>query len=135
MIPWVQVYEPTTGNPATNTRIQLRNLAAWYLSKSDNEWRQWSFSEGVEGANYVEDFVDDKSKPADLRTEPSGGISTTAGDGYNFHFWSSNGRVPINPTDIAGTFITMEARLVIDDPNEADDREAAKYLLNVGGDY
>lgn len=135
MIPWGQVYEPTSGSAATNTRIQLRNLAAWYLSKTDDEWRQWTFSESVEGANYVEDFVDDKSKPADIRQEATGGISTTAGDGYNFHFWSENGRVRINPTDIAGTWITMEARLIVDDPNKSDDRAEAKYLLNVGGDY
>jgi hypothetical protein len=135
MIAWGQVYEDAQGNPATNTRVQLRNMEAWYLSKMDNKWHLVQQSQDVEGRAYVEDFVNDINKPANTRVEPDGGISVTAGDGYNFHFWTTTGRSEINPDDIKGVFVTLQARLVLEDITKADDRTTAKYLLGVGGDY
>ncbi|WP_197076778.1 RICIN domain-containing protein [Hymenobacter terrenus] len=135
MIPWGQVYETVAGNPATNSRVQLKGLQAHYLSKTDNQWRLLTGSVDVQGAAYVEDFAGDVNKPADLRNEPDGSVSVTAGNGYNFHFWSSNGRASINPTDIAGILITCQARLIVNNPNLPDDRASAKYILSVGGDY
>ncbi len=76
-----------------------------------------------------------RKKPADVRNEPSGTISITCGDGYNYHFWTTGGRTKIDPEDIAGVFTTVQARLILDNPDELDDREKAAYLLNVGGDY
>lgn len=136
MISWGQLYEDSQGNPASNSRVQLKNMEAWYLSKTDNKWYLIQQSAEVEGAAYVEDFVNDVNKPAQIRTEPDGGISVTAGGGYNFHFWAKTGRATIkNPADIKGIFITLSGRLVVNDLNLPDDRGTAKYLLGVGGDY
>ena len=88
MITWGQFYEPVEGNPATNTRVQIRDIKAYYLSKTDNEWHLWQESEVVEGAAYVEDFAGDESIPADIRTEEEGVSVAPAGEGYNFHFWT-----------------------------------------------
>ncbi|MEM1096712.1 MAG: hypothetical protein AAGJ10_19100 [Bacteroidota bacterium] len=136
MIPWGQLYEDVQGNPATNSRVQIRNLEAYILRKSDGQWHRTHSDAVVEGAAYREDFVNDINKPADARPEPDGGgLSVTAGDGFNYHFWSRVGRVSIDPDDIAGVFITAQARLVLTDPDGPDDRESARYLLGVGGDY
>ncbi len=135
MIAWGQLYEPVEGNPATNTRVQISDLKAYYLSRSDGQWHLWQASKRVEGAAYVEDFAEDQNIPADLRAEPDGSVSVApAGAGYNFHFWNP-ARTSIDSSDIAGVFITVRARLVVDDLNRPDDRAQARFLLSVGGDY
>lgn len=88
----------------------------------------------VEGAAYVEDFAGDESIPADIRVEEEGISVSPAGKGYNFHFWTPN-RSPIDPDDIAGVFSTVEARLVVDNPDLLDDRNQARIILNMGADY
>ena len=132
---WGQVYEDAAGNPATNTRVQLRNIRAFILSKRDGRWHEVQRDLTVDGAAYREDFAGDASRPADIRVEPDGGISVTAGDGFNFHFWPTTGRASLDPSDIAGVVTSVDARLVVDDSALPDDRRQARYLLSVGADY
>jgi hypothetical protein len=134
MIAWGQLYEDASGNPATNTRVQIRDIKAYLLSRQDNRWHLLQASRLVQGAAFREDFVDNINKPADVRLEGDGTISVTAGGGYNFHFFPAT-RTPIDPADIAGIFTTVQARLVLNDPSRADDRARARYLLDMGGDY
>lgn len=133
-ITWGQLYEAAEGNPAGNTRVQIRTIKAYLLLRSTNTWSVLQADERVEGAAYVEDFSGDASKPADIRLEENG-ISVTAGDGYNFHFWPSSGRVAINPDDIGGIVTSVEARLILDTRDGPDDRDDASYVLSVGADY
>jgi hypothetical protein len=134
-IAWGQVYQDAQGSPATNTRVQIRDIEAYYLSGSAGRWYLLQFDRLVEGAAYVEDFVDNASIPADIRPEPDGSISVRLVDGYNFHFWPESTRVPIDTTDIAGIFTTVQVRLILDDPALPDDRDQARYLMSMGGDY
>ncbi|RMG76955.1 MAG: hypothetical protein D6711_02750 [Chloroflexi bacterium] len=134
-IAWGQVYEAAEGNPATNTRVQLRDIQAYYLSQRDQQWHLLQRSYLVDGAAYREDFAGDDNHPADMRLEADGSVSVKAGNGYNFHFWAASGRVAITPDDIAGIFVTVQARLILDDPALPDDRANARYLLSVGADY
>lgn len=134
-IAWGQVYEWIGGSTATNTRIQIKDLALYYLSKKDNKWHLLQSSVRVSGANYREDFVDDINKPADIRVEPDGSISTTCGGGFNFHFWPSAGRSKFPVNEVAGCFVTVKARLVVGDKTKPDDRDKAKFLMSVGGDW
>jgi len=131
---WGQLYEDSAGNPAQNTRVQIRDIMTYVLSKSDGQWHQLQNSQRVEGAAYKEDFAGNVNISPDVRNEPDGTSSVKAGGGYNYHFWPS-GRASINPNDIAGVITTVQARLIIDDPTKPDDRSAARYLLNMGGDY
>jgi hypothetical protein len=131
---WGQVYEADGGNPAWNSRVQLRNMQAWVLSKRTNTWSVVQSQMIVEGGAFREDFQGNASKAADIRKE-STGISVTAGDGHNFHFWPKGGRAAIDPNDIKGVYITVKARLILNDPNGPDDRSQARYLLGVGADY
>lgn len=134
-IAWGQVYEWAEGSTETNARIQIKDLEMYYLSKTDHQWHLLQNAKRVSGANYVEDFAGDVSKPADIRVESDGSISTTCGDGYNFHFWPAAGRVTIPVNDVAGCFSTVKARIILDDPEGKDDRDQAKYLMSVGGDW
>lgn len=132
---WGQLYEDASGNPASNTRVQLRSIRLYVLSKADGNWHLLQSSAMVHGAAYVEDFAGDVNKPPAVRYEADGTLSVQAGDGYNYHFWPASGRASIDPADIAGVFSTVQARLILDDPNGIDDRASARYLLNMGADY
>jgi hypothetical protein len=134
-IAWGQVYEWAGSSTSTNTRIQIKDLALYYLNKKDNKWHLLQSSVRVSGANYREDFVGDVNKPADIRVESDGSISTTCGGGYNFHFWPSSGRSKFPANEVAGCFVTVKARLIVGDKTKPDDRDQAKYLMSVGGDW
>lgn len=137
MIPWGQVYTDLVGNEAENVRFQIKNLQAWYLSKSTGKWEKWIMSSHLGGANYAEDFQDDIHIKANIRTESDqgGGISSTLVSGYNFHFWTEDGRVEIDPNDIAAVWSAVDARLILDDPQLSDQRNEARFMMSVGADY
>ncbi|MGL5850221.1 MAG: hypothetical protein ACRCZD_05485 [Phycicoccus sp.] len=136
MIPWGQVYEAAEGNRATNTRVHVKDLEAYYLSKADDTWRLLVASPDVEGSMFREDFSGNSSRngAGTVRDEAGGGQSAVPGDGHNFHFWTSK-RVQVDCSDIAGMVSVMSARLVVDDPTGPDDRSKAKFVACVGADY
>lgn len=134
MITWGQVYKDEYPLSAFNTRVQLKNLQAWYLSASSNEWIEWSQTSEISGAYYLEDFAEDYNEPASIRKENEG-ISIQLKEGFNFHFWPTSGRVNIDPEDIKGVWISVQSRLILDRVNDVDDRKDANFLLSVGGDY
>ena len=135
---WGQLYVEQGWNPPadSNTRVQIGVLDAWYLSKSTNKWVLLQHADKVNGAAYVEDFANDANKAADIKDESAngGGISVTAGNGYNFHFWTSRAVLP-DPNDIAGVFTRFQSRLILADPRGVDDRASARYLASDGADY
>jgi hypothetical protein len=135
MTAWGQLYMDRAGSSATNTRVQIRNIRAYSLSKRDGQWHVWQSSTSVDGAAYREDFAGDVNIPALARAEAGGGLSVKLVDGYNYHFWPTSDRASFDPQDIAGVFTTVQARLVIDDPQKPDDRDQARLLLCMGGDY
>lgn len=134
-VAWGQVYEAAEGNTAMNTRVHIRDLEAYLLDTNTGRWRLLQFDRLVDGGAYIENFANDAAKAADIRAEAGGTISVTVGDGYNFHFWPTTGRVIIAPKSIGGIFTTVQARLIVDDPTKADDRAQARYLMSVGADY
>jgi hypothetical protein len=131
---WGVVYEAAEGNPATNTRVNIRNVQFWFLSKSTGRWSLLQNTSVPGGAAYFEDFSNNANIPADVRREPDGTISVTAGRGYNYHFYPLP-RVSINPSDVGGIVVVAQARLILADPARPDDRGIARYLLSSGGDY
>ena len=133
---WGQIYETADGNPAVNTRVQIRDIKAYYLSKKTGEWTVLQANDKIDGDAYVENFVNDVSVRTYIRDESQngGGISVTAGNGYNFHFWS-RARAIIHTHDVAALFTTYQARLIVDDETKEDDRDIARYLAGCGGDY
>ena len=135
-IAWGQIYNDAEGNPAENARVELQNMKAYVFSKQDQAWHPLQEAGRIEGAAYVEDFVDDVNKPADVRYgENDSTVAVKLESGYNYHFWPAGGRAPIDPDDIGGIFTTIQARLILDDPDGSDDREEARLLLSMGADY
>lgn len=132
---WGQVYEEAAGSPARNVRVACKDISLYILSKGSGKWRRANASRRVNGANYVEDFAGNASKPADLRDEAGGAVSATLGGGWNFHLFSIRGRAPIDPNDVAGIVCTYSAKVVMDDPNGVDERHLARYLASAGADY
>ncbi|WP_144405684.1 hypothetical protein [Aliterella atlantica] len=135
MTAWGQVYVAATGNAATNTRIQIRDIKSYVLSKRDNKWHLLQSSKQVDGNAYREDFAGDISIPANVRREQDGSISVKVDKGYNYHFWCACSKATIDGDNIKGVFTTVQARLVVDNPQKPDDRAQARYLLSMGGDY
>ena len=134
---WGQVYVEAGWNPPanSNTRVQLRNLDAWYLSKSTGQWVLLQHATRVDGADFKEDFANNASQPPSVKDESNngGGTSIVTGNGYNYHFWTD--RATIDPTDIAGIYTRFQSRLVLNDPKGVDDRASARYLASDGADY
>jgi hypothetical protein len=131
---WGVLYVPTSGNPATNTRVNIRNMQTYFLSKSTGKWLLLQNTSVPDGADYFEDFSGDANIPADVRTEPDGSISAKTTAGYVFHFYPTD-RATINPNDIGGIVTTLQARLIADNPAKPDDRSIAKFLVGSGADY
>ncbi len=134
---WGQIYESEQGNHALNTRVQIRGMKAYYLSKTTGEWITLQSSDDISGAAFVEDFANNENSRADIRNESlrGGGISVVAGGGFNFHFWPSGSRANIDTDDISALFTTFQVRLVLADEGKFDDRFLADYIASAGGDY
>lgn len=131
---WGVVYEASEGNPAKNVRVNLREFQTYFLQKSSGEWLLLQNTSTPSGESYLEDFSGDISKPGDVRNEPDGTISVTAGGGYNFHFYPTD-RASISPHDVGGMLVVVQARLIVADPSKPDDRSIARYLCGAGADY
>ena len=131
---WGSVYEAAEGNPATNTRVNIRNMRTYLLQKSTGKWLLLQNTSQPDGAAYLEDFSGDTNQPGDVRNEADGTISVTAGGGYNFHFYPVD-RASINPNDVGGVVVVVEARLIVANLTRPDDRSIARYLVGSGADY
>src|SRR5881227_2798995 len=131
---WGVVQEAAEGNRARNARVNIRNMQCLLLRKADHNWVVLQHTNVPDGAAYVEDYSGNANRPADIRSEPDGSISVTAGAGYNFHFYARE-RASIDPNDIEGLVTSFEARLIVGDPNKPDDRPLARYLASSGADY
>ena len=132
---WGQVYEALEGNSSVNTRVEIKNYRAFYLSKLDNKWYKLSVIENItEGAGYPEDYQDDNLHPGGdmVRFESNGHISCKPGSGFNFHFYTP--RMSINPSDIAQIATSFDAKLIMANLNGIDDRNIAKFVASCGAD-
>jgi hypothetical protein len=132
---WGQIYADVAGNSAQNTRVQIRNIKTLILSQATGSWAVVQSSTAVEGAAYREDYADNVSIPPDVRYAADGSVSVKLTPGYNYHFWPTGGRGTIDADDVAGVFTTAEARLIVNDLTLPDDRDQARILMSVGGDY
>lgn len=134
-ITWGQVYAEEGTKAPPNTRVQIRNLQAWLLRKSTGKWERVQYSSAIGGAFYREDFADDASIPSDARDELSGGVSISVVAEHNYHFWPTEGRLPIEPEEIGGWYTAVQCRLILADETKPDDRKQARLMMSVGADY
>ncbi len=124
-------------NPGTgNTRVQVRAVQCWLLSRSTGKWILVT-SGAEKGDAYREDFGGNVSNPMSVRTESegvSGKLDFSAGRNA-WHFWAPRGTIPAN--DVAAVYGTFQARLILDNPNGPDDRAfwSQHLLAGSGVDY
>ena len=135
MTAWGMVTVPTTGNPSTNTLVNIRNMQTWVLSKSSGVWSQVQLTSQPNGGMYIDDFSFDDNFPADTIIEQDGTLAVAnVGGGYTYHFYPLE-RASMNPNDIGGVVVLFEARLIVADSSKPDDRGIAQYIANAGGDF
>jgi hypothetical protein len=133
---WGQIYADSSDTQPANVRVELRNMETYVWSNSRSEWTRVQAGTHVDGAHYVEDFAANAALPTDLRAEPDGGTSTAMVTGHNFHFWPAGERGSLpDPADVSAVYTTVQARLILDDPNGPDNRSQARFLANAGGDW
>jgi hypothetical protein len=128
-----------------NSRVQFRNMSVHILSKLDNTWHvvQADGGQRAYARAYPENYAGPPAVQVPLRRESSGGSSGKMIPGRNLYFdigfftdmadAIGGGFDP--RTDIAGLFVTMQARLAVDDPTKPDDSSTAKVVLYTGLDY
>jgi hypothetical protein len=142
IIHWGQVYEDQNLNPASNSRVHIRNSTlyvrwgtTWYLIKRYNR---------IVGAHYREDFGNNNQSwgPGDIRNEGDGSSvragsksDTTkgGGTGRNFHYFAPS-IATLNPNS-SGVCAWSDYRLVLHNTSGTDDRASARYLIGVGADF
>jgi hypothetical protein len=136
ILPWVVIFDGV-GHAAINTRVHMRNLRAYYKSRSTGEWRQIGHSPGVSGFDTPKSTLLQGNVPENKRVNADGSVEVRPpiDPKLSWHGWWDRGRVRIDPTDLEALFVTVQARLVVDDPKLADDRAQARLLLQVGADY
>jgi hypothetical protein len=133
IVPWMAIFDGV-GNLATNTRVELRNMKAYYKSRSSGQWSLLSRGT-VEGENYPKGLNAVVAGRPDIMAVGNGVVSVRPPNGdLHFHGWCCGRRLP-DPADIAAIHVTLQARLTVHDPSRTDDRSAARYLVQVGGDY
>jgi len=135
-LPWVVLFDGA-GHAAVNTRVELQNMRAYYKSRATRQWRAIGHSQGLSGYATPKSTLLAGTIPEDKRTLPNGSveIKAPADPKYAWHGWWDKGRVTIDPRDLAAVFVSVQARLVVDDPRQPDDRVKARLLLQVGADY
>ena len=135
-LPWIVLFDGV-GHAATNTRVHFRNVKAFYKSKRTGQWVSWGSSPGVSGYATPKIGLFGGTVREDKRVNSDGSVEVKPPTDPNlaWHGWWSRGRVPIDAADIDAVFVTVQARLVVDNPSLPDDRDAARLLFHVGADY
>ena len=132
VIPWLVVFDGT-GNAASNTRVQLRNIKLYMKRKSTGHWEVIQ-NMAVSGEDYPKSLQGSNTVKANIRYEADGTRSLKPnGNDRVFHGWGSP--IKFDAWDVKALLTTVQARLVLDNPNGTDDRSRAKYLIHVGADY
>jgi hypothetical protein len=131
LVPWLVVYDGI-GHAASDTRVQVRGMKVYLLSRSTGRWSLLGADRGIQGALYAKTLEGQPVAKADLRTEPDGSTSIgVPGGNRAFHGWCC-GRLAIDAPDVGAVFVTLQARLLTD---RIDDQDRARLLIQVGGDY
>jgi hypothetical protein len=133
IVPWMVIFDGV-GHAATNTRVEMRSMKAYFKSRSSGQWIL--LSQGtIEGENYPKYLNATVSGRPDIVSVGNGVVSVRPpSTDLHFHGWCCARSLPA-PADIAAIHITLQARLTVHDTARPDDRSTARYLIQVGGDY
>ncbi len=128
LIPWAVVLA-APHNRKESARVQIKNLEVFLLSKTTGRWSRGSFPEHWKGAKLSHRLRN--QVVGELKVELGTDPDTLFVDANSIaHFWPEGGRRPIDSEDIAGVYVTIQARL---DPS--DYKGGGRYLMNMAADY
>jgi len=113
-------------NTSTNTRVQVKNLRMYFLSNQTKTWTLFDFAAAPWTDMWTAPFNETNTKNTGTLLRPVGA---------DFYHGYGSKKPLTNPTDIRATFVAMEFRLVKTDASKPDDTAAARYVLDVGGDF
>lgn len=131
LLPWLVVFDGV-GHAATHTRVQVRQMRTFVLSRRSGQWSRVDADARLQGELYGKALTGAPVSSADLRMEGDGSVSIGIPGGERvFHGWNG-ARHPIDPADVLAVHVTLQARLIA---NGRDDRDQAKVLIQVGADY
>lgn len=136
ILPLVVLFDGVS-NSANNTRVHMRNIRLYIKSKATKQWRSFGMSPGLSGFNTPKSTLFLGSVAEDKRTNADGSVEIKQPNGgaLTWHGWWNLGRTPIDPDDVEAVFVTMQARLTVDNPNLPDDRGNAQFGIQIGADY
>lgn len=137
VFPWYVIFSYGGNVACTNTRVQVRNIAAYWYSKSQQKWILAVASNTADALNDRYD-TDYNYGQANMRNETvvnGGGTSVKPTTSYCIQGWTTGGFGAINPTDVGAFFTYCEARLIVDNPALPDDRYKANLIVCPGMDY
>lgn len=128
---WVQI-KVGPQHASTNTQVELGQMKINILSRSTNKW---TTIDGQSLSGYIYDkFLRDPDGPAeeDVLADKTM-VRPPNTPELAYHGYGSP--VAYDTSDIKAMHVTMDAKLVLKDPNGVDDRDQAQYLIAVGADY
>ncbi len=135
ILPWFVIFDGV-GNSASNTYVQIRAMKLYVKSRSTGRWSMLAASAGFGGYMYPKHMQGTSFVAARVLHAADGSATIQPGaGGMAFHGWCCGLRGLPNPTDVGAVHVTMQARVVPNPYNRADDRSRARYLLHVGADY
>jgi hypothetical protein len=121
-----------TGNTAKNTRIEVRNLRHYILSQTTRQWSQISSVQKPAAEHYEMPNWNSEGQVG-VRSEADGGVSFKPAYPWIYHGWGN--KVALNGADVRGVYVSVEFRLIKDDPAGVDDTAQAVYAFEAGADY
>jgi len=132
---WGTAYIDSGGNPATNTRVNVRNCRSYWKRASTGAWTLGVNTSQPDDGGYAEDYSSEFAGTA--RTESDGTMSVKPVSGKQDHWAAPFPRIPFTKdgNQIGGVVAVCEMRLIKDNANGTDDRAIAKFVANVGADY
>ncbi|MFK7965133.1 MAG: hypothetical protein AB8C46_14320 [Burkholderiaceae bacterium] len=137
-VQWFVVFEGA-GNSANNLRVQVRYPQSWFLSQREDRWMPLVRTRKTGWFLATKDDVTWIDQSMDIQQAPDGSLAfaVTKATPYVYHGIAGEGPVDIGHAvdDMAAVFTTVQARLVLDDPDGPDEREQAVWLLQSGADY
>ncbi|MFZ4542222.1 MAG: hypothetical protein ACOYNL_10610 [Rickettsiales bacterium] len=137
-VQWFLIFEGV-GNRANNVRVEIRNAHTYYLSRATNTWHLVGESVGSHWFQATKSNLLWANDNVDQRIAPDGSVAIKIPENSPnvYHGIWEPGKIDISSIvgDMSALFTTVEARIVVDDPTQPDDRNLANLLLHVGGDY
>ena len=143
LLPFGFVSKERTADCPQNTRVQLKDMKTYFLI--NGEWILYQ-----ETSNYREVVNDWKNglEPMERRdvyyNEKRGeieGFSYMPEGNWTIHWWArdaddirKSAYIPLPPS-YDGIFVTIKAKLIMNNTSKSSDIDDAKYILILGGDY